>query len=148
MYPELTLTAVVLVGAAALGLLIGRLIRGRRPRAEVERPRIALSAACLRDAFCEQVSPHTRVRCAFDASYLCCCELSEAKGLKVNEYAHPNENLIRVGLLNIDALSDMNALRALAAWSAEVAPSLPSVSLKDACRLAARIHSRTVSVFS
>jgi hypothetical protein len=148
MYREIVPMAVLLIGAAVLGFSLGRLIRGPRPRVERNRPRIALSAAYLRDAFCEQISPHTRMRCAFDASYLCCCELSEAKGIELNQYAHPSEHVMRVGLLDIGALSYMAVLKNLAAWSAEVAPSMPGVSLSDACEIAARIQTKTISFLS
>lgn len=46
---------------ALLGWCMGRLIRGRRPRIEIERPRIAASTVFLFDAYTRAVLNHTRM---------------------------------------------------------------------------------------
>ena len=69
---------------ALVGWLAGRLIRGRRPRAEVERLRLTYTTAYLRDAHNKGISTLTRSRCAFEAIYFCLCELAETRGLAVD----------------------------------------------------------------
>lgn len=133
--------------AALLGWLIGRLIRGGRPRIEVERPRIAMSAAYLRDAHNNRVSNLTRYRCAFEAAYFCLIEIAEARGLEVVGRGHPNDGLLRVGLTTLAATAeDFSKVEMLARWAADITPTLPDISLRDACRVAVRIYDGTVKL--
>jgi hypothetical protein len=135
--------------AALLGWLIGRLIRGGRPRIEVERPRIAMSVAYLRDAHNKRLSNLTRYRCAFEAVYFCLCEVAEARGVEVQGRVHPNDELLRVGLTALGASSeDFRAVILLASWAAETHPTVPELSIKEACRLAERVYKKAVSLLS
>ena len=140
--------AIFLVFCAVVGFVLGRLIRGRQPAIERARPRIAISGTYLRDAHDKSLSPHTRMRCAFEATYFCLSEVAEAHGVLVGR-AHPNGELVRVGLTELDASSeDCRTVELLAKWAAETTPTMPEVSVKDACKMAARIHQKTFSLFS
>ncbi|MEX3943338.1 hypothetical protein AB4Y44_28070 [Paraburkholderia sp. BR10937] len=142
-----TLLLGVPAAAALFGWLIGRLIRGGRPRIEVEHPRIAMSAAYLRDAHNNRVSNLTRYRCAFEALYFCLCEVADARGVEMEGRAHPNDEILRVGLTALGASSeDSGNAEKLAKWAADTTPALPDISLRDACRLAVRMYDDTVKL--
>jgi hypothetical protein len=114
-----------------------------------ETPRIAASTAYLRDAHNERVSIHTRMRCAFEAVYFCCCELAERQGQCIDEMRHPNSEVMQLGLSAMNAsTSDDHAVKLLAIWNAEASPYLPSVPIEAACSLAERIHHIAASVLS
>jgi hypothetical protein len=148
MFEQAAPIAALLASCALLGLLIGRLIRGRRPRVEIERPRIAASTVFLRDAYNGAVSTHTRMRCAFDAVYLCCCELAEREGHRVNA-EYPNDAVMRASLSALNATQEeLQTVELLAAWVVDASPSLPAVSIEAACKLAERIRQETISVLS
>ncbi|QCP48256.1 hypothetical protein FAZ95_03030 [Trinickia violacea] len=137
------------VGFALVGWLLGQLIRGRRPRIEKERPRLALSTAYLRDAHNRQLSNHTRVRCTFESVYFCCCEIADTHGLSVAGMEHPSNDVVTVALSAMNASNDdRQAVKLLADWATDANPSLPSVTVKDACKLAERVHAKTVSMLS
>lgn len=88
------------------------------------------------------------MRCAFEATYFCLSEVAEATGVVVGR-AHPNDELIRVGLAELNASNeDCRSVELLATWAAETTPEMPEVSVKDACKMAARIHHKTVSLLS
>jgi hypothetical protein len=55
---------------AVVGFLLGRLIRGRRPKRDAKRARLAASSAYLRDAHNAGLSLHTRTRCVFEMHLL------------------------------------------------------------------------------
>ncbi|WP_321947828.1 hypothetical protein [Paraburkholderia sp. J10-1] len=134
---------------ALVGWLIGRLIRGPRPRIELERPRLAISSVFLRDAHNDRVSNLTRYRCAFEAIYFSLCEVAETRGFVVEEKEHPSDELMRVALDALDSKSeDSTSVSLLARWAADTNPTMPGVSMKDACKLAVRIHQKTVSLLS
>ncbi|WP_322034190.1 hypothetical protein [Paraburkholderia sp. J76] len=140
--------SIFLVFCAVVGFLLGRLIRGRQPAIERARPRIAISGTYLRDAHDKSLSPHTRMRCAFEATYFCLSEVAEENGIVVGR-AHPNVELVRVGLSVLNASNEeCRTVELLARWAAATTPSMPEVSVKDACKMAARIHDETVSRLS
>lgn len=130
--------------------MLGRLIRGRRPRIEIEHPRLAISAAYLRDAHNKSLSSHTPARCAFDSMYFCFLEIAATRSAQSEEgIEHPNDGVVELGLTAISpSAGDRYAVKLLAGWVANVSHSLPSVTVRDACKLAERIHAMTVALLS
>jgi hypothetical protein len=117
--------------AAVLGFFIGRLIRGRPPRIEIERPRIAISSALLRDARNEAVSLHTRTKCAYESIYFCCCEMADTHGLSAADTEHTSDEVIQAALSAMSASNDdCQAVKLLADWVMDARPSLPSLRSK------------------
>jgi hypothetical protein len=146
---QLLVVLLVILGAAAIGFLIGRLIRGPKPRVEIVRPRIGVSSAYLRDAHNSALSPHTRLRCAFEAIYYCCVELTEAGGAHRDTLEQFNKDVLRAGMLSTNATAEqLQTVELLASWMVDASPELPSVTIKDACRVATHVHSRTVRMLS
>ena len=146
---QLVLLLLIPAGCAGVGWLLGRLIRGRRPQIERERPRIATSAAYLRDAHDATLSAHTRVRCAFEAVYFCCCEIAESRGMHIDGLEHPNPEVVEAGLCALDVSTDDRfAAERLTKWTVGASPFLPELSVDDACRLAERICARTTSMLT
>lgn len=136
-------------GAAILGWLLGRLIRGRRPKAEAERPRLAVSSAYFRDACNRTLSAPTRTRCGFDAAYLSLLELAESSGQNSGNMDHPNLGLIRNSMQDINAtVADVEAMELLAIWVTKATPALPGISADNVCALAARIREKTLDLVS
>ena len=134
---------------ALVGWLIGRLIRGGRPRVELEHPRLAISSVFLRDAHNNRISTLTRFRCAFEAIYFCLCEVAETRGLAVDGRMHPSDELLSAGLAALGATEeDFRAVVLLATWAAETSARLPGLSIREACRLAVRVHQKTASLLS
>lgn len=134
------IAALVLV-CAALGFLLGRLIRGRTAAVSSTRPRVAISAAYLRDARNTALSPHTRLRCAWESIYLCCCEVACARGVNIDAVAHPSEQLVSDSLTATTAsLEDRRIAQSLTQWSLLMTPALPEVPMNSACLSAERIY--------
>ena len=116
---------------------------------DVARPRIALSFAYLRDALNTTPSVHTRMRCASNSIYLCCCELASARGVQVESIEHPNARLVRDGLAETKSSSvDRRVAHMLMRWSAQTTPILPGVSVNDACLATERIYAATLRTLS
>lgn len=139
----------VLGVCATLGFLIGRLIKGRRPAIEAERPRLAVSAAYLRDAHNSNLSPHTRFRCLCESIYLTCCELASARGVSVQVVDHPSVQLVSDALTGTTAsLEDQAVAQSLVQWSLLMTPSLPAVPMNNACLAAQHILSAAAAELS
>jgi hypothetical protein len=146
---QLALLLLIPAACAIVGLTVGRLIRGHPIKVERERPRLALSTACLRDARSQALSTHTRFRCAFGAIYFCCLELAENQGRRTAGIEHPSRDVIRAGLSAINGTTEqLRTVELVAEWVVDASPSLPGVPINDARRLAERIHAITVSMLS
>lgn len=136
------------VACAAIGFLLGRLIRERPTEVERKRPRIAGSTAYLRDARNRNLSPHSRIRCSFDAIYLCCAELAEMHGHQLDAVCHPTHEVVRIGLAAINATEgQLRAAESLADWVVTGSPQMPSVSILTAFELARSVRERTIEAF-
>jgi len=141
--------ALLLASAAVVGLLLGCLIRGPQPLIERKYPRIAVSAAYLRDAQNKELSTHTRMRCVFESVYFCCIEVAERHGCRVAHVGHPSLDVIRAGLVEMKEVGELvAAIEVLANWAGDANPLLPPLRLRDACKLAVRVHAATVSMLS
>lgn len=146
---QLMLLVSTLTGCAGLGLLLGRLIRGRPSAIERSRPRIVISLEYLRDAHDSGLSAHSRLRCAFESIYFCCCELAESHGIDLDGLTHPSLDVVDAGLTALNASSlEREVVEQLTEWTDNASPFLPSVSVDDACRLAAQISTATISFFA
>jgi hypothetical protein len=141
---------ILLLACAAIGgWLIGRAIRGSRPKAEMTRPRVAISGSYLRDAHVKSLSPHTSMRCAFEAIYFCLCEVAETRGLEVGGREHPSDELLCAGLAAFGTSpDDQKKVVLLARWTTEVTPALPEMRIQEACELAVRVYRKTVDLLS
>lgn len=134
---------------ALVGWVIGRLIRVRRSRIELERPRLAHSSAFLCDAQNTRVSSMTRFRCAFESIYFCLCEVAEVRGMVFEEQVHPSSDLIRDATTALSVRAeDVRTVSLLSTWAVESNPTLPDISIEEACRLAVRVHRQTVNFLS
>lgn len=113
------------------------------------RPRLANSAAYLRDAHDSGLSAHSRFRCAFESVYFCLCELAESNGMSLDGLTHPSVDVVDAGLTALDASSlEREVVEQLTEWANSTSPFVPSVSMDDACRLAEQINTATISFFS
>ncbi len=148
-YGDLILATVILISCAALGWLIGRLVRGRPPKVEAMRPRLSISTACLRDAHNSALSVHTRLRCAFESAYFCCCEIAEKSGKNIEDYEHPSNDVMKIGMMKLGAREDeRRVFLLLAKWVSSASPLLPEVGVKEACGFAIHVHDEAVRVLS
>lgn len=112
------------------------------------RPRLAHSAAYLRDAHDSGLSAHSRFRCTFESIYFCCCELAEWHGMGLDGLTHPSVDVVDAGLTALHAsLSEREVVEQLTEWANGTSPFVPSVSMDDACRLAEQINTATISFF-
>lgn len=149
MFENLAPFIFVPVGCALVGWVLGRLVRGRTPKVERARPRIAISSAYLRDAHNDRVSKLTRYRCAFEAIYFCLFEVVETRSRVVDDLTHPSDELVRAGLAALGASAeDQKQVFLLAKWAAETNPTLPELSIKETCALAVRVYRRSVTLLS
>jgi len=137
------------VACAAIGFLLGRLIRERPGEVERKRPRIAASTAYLRDAYNRSLSPHTRSQSGFHCVYSCCVELAEVQGRPFEPSCHQARDVIRTGLTALAATEEqIDTALLLADWVVNAGPRLPSVPIKATCKLARCIRERTIAALS
>jgi hypothetical protein len=145
----LLLLLAIMSGCAGAGWLLGRLIRGRQPVVERSRPRLATSSDFLQAAYNNALSAHTRVKCAFEAIYFCLCEIAESNGIGLDGLTHPSADVVQAGLNAINASTlEREVVEQLTEWATNASPFLPSVSIDDACRIAEKVNTSTISFFS
>jgi hypothetical protein len=171
---QLAVVIAILAGAAVLGLIVGRLIRGPRqsrvveghvtnrksPVGEPQRGilgseivdkgnsrRMAVSRDYLRDAQRGALSSSTRLKCAWESIYFCCCEVAAGRGRGVDGLEHPDANVVEHPMRAISAPSNERLqVEALFRWSSQPQALLPEpCSREDACVLAESLHARTVA---
>ncbi|MEX3981864.1 hypothetical protein AB4Y45_23115 [Paraburkholderia sp. EG287A] len=148
-FSEAPLLLGLLAAAAAIGFLLGWLIRERPTKVERRRPRLAASTAYLRDAYNRRLSAHSRSKCAFDAIYFCCVELVETQGRSVQAMCHPTRDVTQIGLSAINATEEqLRTADLLAQWVVIASPQLPSVSIDTACKLASWVREQTMTALS
>jgi hypothetical protein len=171
---QLAVVIAILAGAAVLGLIVGRLIRGPRQSGVVEgqvtdrkspvgepQPgtlrseivdkgnsrRMAVSRDYLRDSRRGELSSSTRLKCAWESIYFCCCEVAAGRGRGVDGLEHPDGNIVEHLLRAISASSNERLqVEALFRWSLQPQALLPEpCSPEDAYALAESLHTRTVA---
>ena len=115
-----------------------------------ESKRMAVSRDYLRDARRSELSPSTRLKCAWEAIYFCCCEVAAGRGRGVDGLEHPDANVVEHLLRAISASSDeRRQVDALLRWSSYAEPVLPEpCSPEEACDLAESLYARTAALLS
>jgi hypothetical protein len=112
--------------------------------------RTAISRDYLRDARCEELSPSTRLKCAWEAIYFCCVEYFASKGSCIDSLEHPDASVVEQ-LLRALSLSagERTLVEALFRWSSYLQPLLPEpCSPEEACSLAEHVHSQTATLLA
>lgn len=136
-------------GFAVVGLLLVCLIRGRKSKAERSRPRLAASTDFLRSANNTALSTHVRVRLAFEAIYMCLCEVAESRGIRIEAPHHPRVDVVTAGVSALDAsLKECMAIEELTAWAFGTSSRLPQIPVEEVCRLAASFNARAIVLFT
>jgi hypothetical protein len=115
-----------------------------------ESKRMAISRDYLRDAWRSELSPSTRLKCAWEAIYFCCCEVAAGQGRGVDGLEHPDARIVECLLRVISASSDeRHHVDALFRWSSQPQALLPEpCSPEDACVLAESLYARTAALLS
>jgi hypothetical protein len=112
--------------------------------------RMAISRDYLRDARCQELSPSTRLKCAWEAMYFCCYEYSASKGSCIDSLEHPDagvvEQLLRAPSLSAD---ERTLVETLFRWSSYLQPLFPEpCSPDEACNLAEQVLSQTAALMA
>ncbi|MFM0377810.1 hypothetical protein PQQ72_12425 [Paraburkholderia strydomiana] len=145
---QLLLLLGVPAGCAAVGLLLGRAIRGKSSMVERRRWRLMTSAAYLSDAH-NSSSPHTRLKCVFDAMYFCLCEIAGTRGIDVEGVVPANAEVVGAGVSALIASShDRVTVERLMEWAAGSSPFVPHIPIDEACRLAAPVNADTLAILA
>jgi hypothetical protein len=144
---QLMLLLAIPAGAAYIGLLLGRLIRGQPSMIERTRPRLVAGSVFLRDARDAGLSAHTRIRCAFEAIYFALLELAISQDPSCADREHPSIQVVTAGLSALDTpTKDRRSVELLTEWATTPSPFLPGLSPEEACGLAERIFNSTVTM--
>ncbi|OYD77400.1 UNVERIFIED_ORG: hypothetical protein BDU10_2501 [Burkholderia sp. CF145] len=112
--------------------------------------RIVISRGYLQDARCEELSSSTRLNCAWEAMYFCCCEFAAGRGRDVDGLEHPDASVVEQ-LLRVLSLSagESALVEALFRWSSCRHALIPEpCSLEEACAVAEHVHSQTVALLA
>jgi hypothetical protein len=114
---------------------------------KTESKRIAISHDYLRDARREELSSSTRLKCAWESIYFCCCEVTAGRARGVDGLNHPDIKVVEHLLQAISASEEeRHRVGALFRWSSDPQQLLPGpCSPEDACALAESLHARTVA---
>lgn len=112
--------------------------------------RMDVSLEYLRDAKRGELSPASRLTCAWEAIYFCCCEVAARRGRVLDELEHPDASVVEHLLRALAASPDeRRQVESLLRWSSHLWPLLPEpCSPEDACNLADSLHARTVALIS
>jgi hypothetical protein len=123
---------------------------GREIMEKGDSSRIAISRGYLHDARREELSSSTRLNCAWEAMYFCCCEFAAGRGCDVDGLEHPDANVVEQ-LLRVLSLSagESALVEALFRWSSCRHLLFPEpCSLEEACAVAEQVLSRTVALLA
>lgn len=123
---------------------------GREIMEKGDGSRIAISRGYLQDARCEELSSSTRLNCAWEAMYFCCCEFAAGRGRGVDGLEHPDANVVGQLLRALSLSAGESALvEALFRWSSCRHLLFPEpCSLEEACAVAEHVHSQTVALLA
>lgn len=108
--------------------------------------RIAISRSHLQDARSEELSSSTRLNCAWEAMYFCCCEFAACRGRGVDGLEHPDASVVEQLLRALSLSAGESALiDALFRWSLYRHSLLPEpCALEEACAVAEHVYRQTV----
>jgi hypothetical protein len=136
-------------GCAVVGWLLGRLIRGRQLSTKRSRPSLADGTEFSQSVNKTALSTHVRVQLAFQATYMCVCEVAESRGIRIDGLHHPCIEVVTAGLSTLDAsLKDRLAIEHLTTWASGTSPRLPQIPIEEACRLAAGVNAQAIEFFA
>jgi hypothetical protein len=113
-------------------------------------PRLVISRDYIRDARRIELSTSTRLRCAWESIYFCCCEVATVEGPLPNGREHPDRDIVENALWVFAASANQQRrVEAMFYWASYQQPVLPEpCSPEDACDLAETIHAQTVALLS
>jgi hypothetical protein len=75
--------------------------------------------------------------------------LADERGIDIGAKAHPSDNIVHSALSALKASeSDRYAAQTLVDWARSMSPSVPAVTMTQACKLAHRVHAETVSLLA
>jgi hypothetical protein len=111
-------------------------------------PRLAISRDYLRDARHMELSSSTRLRCAWESIYFCCCEVAALQGRQLDGLEHPDTDIVDNAVRAIGLPEDERRhVLEMLHWAAYQQPLLPGPCLtEDACDLAEEFHDCTVAI--
>ncbi|SED79022.1 hypothetical protein SAMN02787142_3844 [Burkholderia sp. WP9] len=111
-------------------------------------PRLAISRNYLRDARQMELSSSTRLRCAWESIYFCCCEVAALQGRQLDGLEHPEADIVDNALRAIALPEDeQRHVLEMFNWAVYQEPLLPGPSLtEDACDLAEEFHDCKVAI--
>jgi hypothetical protein len=112
--------------------------------------RMAISRRYLNDARHKQLSSSTRLRCAWEAMYFCCCEFAVGIGRCIDGLEHPDEDVVKQ-LLRVLSMSSVERtlVEALFRWASYQQSIFPEpCSPEEACSLAERVYAQTVALLA
>jgi hypothetical protein len=117
---------------------------------KIDSKRMAVSRDYLNDARHEELSPSTRLKCAWEAMYFCACEYSASKGSRIDSLEHPDANVVEQLLRALSLSADERILvEVIFHWSSYLEPLSPEpCSAEEACSLAEQVHIQTVALLA
>ncbi|WP_353554939.1 hypothetical protein [Paraburkholderia terrae] len=112
--------------------------------------RMDVSREYLGDARRGGLSPATRLKCAWEAIYFCCCEVAERRGGSIDGLDHPAADVVEHLLQALSVSQDeRRQVEALFRWTSNMQTlSLAPCSPAEACDLAEALHLRTAAFLS
>jgi hypothetical protein len=117
---------------------------------ESDSRRMAVSRDYLSDARRGKLSSATRLKCAWEAIYFCCCAVAGRRGASVDSVDHPDADVVE-HLLRALSVSpnERRQVDALFRWTSNMQPLFPEpCSPEEACDLAEALHLRTAAFLS
>lgn len=133
------------------------LLAGRKPTHDgceimnkSESWRMAASREYLRDAKHGELSPATRLKCAWESLYYCCCEVAERRGGSIDGLDHPDADVVEHLLVALSASADERLqVDAFFRWTSNMETwTLAPCSPAEAYDLAEALHLRTAAFLS
>jgi hypothetical protein len=112
--------------------------------------RKAISRDYLNDGRSEELSPSTRLKCAWEAMYFCCCEYSASNGSCIDSLEHPDANLVEQLLRALSLSPDERTLvESLFRWSSYLQLLFPEpCTPEEACSVAEHVHTQTAALLA
>ena len=141
---DIALVTAIFVGAAVVGLTLGRLLRDTLPAAPTART--SRAREYLYACHDPNMAAESRILYAFEAVYFCCVEIIDRMGRDVTRADHPDRTFVEdaTRTLNISK-ADVDTILGLFEWRLYPIPShLPPCTQEVAWAVARRIYVRTL----
>jgi hypothetical protein len=112
--------------------------------------RMDVSLEYLSDARGGKLSTATRLKCAWEAIYFCCCEVAARRGASVDSLDHPDADVVEHLLRALSVSPDeRRQVDALFRWTSNMQLLTPEpCSPAEAYDLAEALHLRTAAFLS